>query len=83
MHGYDLESLYRYIPKKFLPTEYGGDAGSTQSLIDYWAKKLLDNYDSLAQWDEYGTKELFRPGAPITEDTIMSLPDVSCFFSNF
>ncbi|XP_055306928.1 alpha-tocopherol transfer protein-like isoform X2 [Sitodiplosis mosellana] len=80
VHGYDLESLYRYIPKRYLPTEYGGDAGSIASIIDYWCKRLLDNYESLAQWDEYGTNELFRPGAPITEETIMALPDASSFF---
>lgn len=75
-----MESLYRFIPKRFLPTEYGGDAGSTEYLSDYWYNRLLDNYESLAEWDQYGTNELHRPGAPITEETIMALPDASCFF---
>jgi len=30
VHGSDYASLYEHIPKKFLPTEYGGDAGSLE-----------------------------------------------------
>lgn len=73
VHGYDLESLYKHVPKRFLPTEYGGEAGSIQSLIDHWEKKLLDNREALLEWEQYGTNELLRPGAPITEDSLESL----------
>lgn len=78
VHGYDLESLYHHIPKHLLPSEYGGEAGNIQSLNDYWEKILLNGHDDLVEWDKYGTNELLRP-IPITEDTIMSMPDSSIF----
>ena len=28
VHGKDLTSLYEQVPKEFLPTDYGGKAGS-------------------------------------------------------
>jgi hypothetical protein len=36
-----LESLYEYVPQKFLPTEYGGEAGSMEDMIDVMESKLL------------------------------------------
>lgn len=72
MHGYDLESLYKHVPKRFLPTEYGGEAGTIQSLIDHWEQKLLDNRDALAEWEQYGTNELLRPGTPVTEESLIA-----------
>jgi len=35
VHGSDYTSLYEHVPKKFLPTEYGGEAGST---AEHWGK---------------------------------------------
>lgn len=79
VHGYNLESLYQHIPKRFLPTEYGGNAGSMKHLIEHWENILVENHESLAAWEKYGTNELYRPGAPITEETIMAMPDSSMF----
>lgn len=61
------------MPKRLLPAEYGGEAGPIQSLIDYWEHKLLENREKLIEWEKYGTNELLRPGAPITEDTLCEL----------
>lgn len=72
VHGYDLESLYKHVPKRFLPTEYGGEAGTIQSLVDYWENKLLDSRATLAEWEEYGTNELLRSGTPVTEESILA-----------
>ena len=30
----NIESLYKHIPRRLLPTEYGGDAGSVQSILN-------------------------------------------------
>lgn len=75
VHGYDLESLYKHVPKRLLPTEYGGEAGTIPSLVEYWEKKLLDNRDALLEWEQYGTNESLRRGAPITEESLGSLTD--------
>lgn len=79
VHGSDLESLYQHVNKRFLPTEYGGEAGSIQSLIDDWEKKLIDDWESLKEWEKYGSNELNRAGPPITEETIMLMPDIHGF----
>ncbi|XP_031627386.1 retinol-binding protein pinta-like isoform X2 [Contarinia nasturtii] len=70
VHGQNFGTLYNHVPKQFLPTEYGGDAGTIAQLSANWMKKLLDNVDSLNEWNKYGTNELHRPGAPITDETI-------------
>ena len=32
MHGSDLNSLHKSIPKSILPTEYGGTGGTLQNI---------------------------------------------------
>lgn len=75
VHGDNMESLYRYVPKRFLPTEYGGEAGTIQSLIDHWVQKLSDSNEQIVEWDKYGTDETKRKSSPITEETILSIPN--------
>lgn len=75
VHGDNMESLYRYVPKRFLPTEYGGEAGSIDSLIDHWIQKFTVENERILEWDKYGTDETKRKNAPITEETILSIPD--------
>lgn len=72
MHGYDLESLYKHVPKRFLPAEYGGEAGTIQSLIDEWERKLMDRREELAEWEKFGTNELLRLGTPVTEESLIA-----------
>lgn len=67
------------MPKRFLPAEYGGAAGSMQSLIDSWEKKLLESHEELSAWQQYGSNELLRPGAPVTEETLLSMTSGSIF----
>ena len=35
VHGSDWTSFYEQVPKKILPNEYGGEAGS---VADHWGK---------------------------------------------
>ena len=55
-----MDSLYKQIPKKLLPTEYGGDAGTIQSIIDEWEKKILSYRDYYKEDEKYGTDESMR-----------------------
>ena len=43
VHGSDYTSLYEHIPRKFLPTEYGGDAGS---IPEHWGVIHKDFFSS-------------------------------------
>ncbi|XP_062554101.1 alpha-tocopherol transfer protein-like [Armigeres subalbatus] len=64
VHGQDLESFYRHVPRRLLPAEYGGDAGPLQDLIFNWEKKLVSYRDYFLQEDQYGTDEKKRLGQP-------------------
>lgn len=36
-------TLFKFIPREFLPTEYGGTAGSIATMKQYWMKRLEDH----------------------------------------
>lgn len=59
----DLESLYKHVPKRLLPTEYGGDAGTLESIISEWEKRMM-SYRSYYQEEDtlYGVDESKRDG---------------------
>uniref|UniRef100_A0A1B0CUX6 CRAL-TRIO domain-containing protein n=2 Tax=Lutzomyia longipalpis TaxID=7200 RepID=A0A1B0CUX6_LUTLO len=73
VHGDNLESLYEHIPKKLLPKEYGGEAGSVKELTVKWEKKFMDYRDYFLEEAKYGTDEKKRPGRPKTEETIFGI----------
>ncbi|XP_055692286.1 uncharacterized protein LOC129795224 [Lutzomyia longipalpis] len=61
IHGSNIEQLYRYIPKRLFPDEYGGEAGKIEEIINSWEQKLT----SYADWfredeDFYGVVESKR-----------------------
>lgn len=53
VHGSKLSSLYKYIPQRILPTEYGGEAGPIQGIIDDWEQKLIANKEYFRQLETY------------------------------
>ncbi|GJQ86157.1 hypothetical protein Trydic_g13437 [Trypoxylus dichotomus] len=69
-----LEEMYKFIPKHVLPSEYGGDAGPIQDLIDYWKEKV-ESYSEWFKEDEklYGTVEALRPGKPKTTNELFGI----------
>lgn len=73
VHGHDLESLYRHVPKKLLPAEYGGDAGPLQDIINSWEKKLVSYRDYFLEEDQYGTEEKKRPGRPKNAESLFGV----------
>ncbi|XP_035899059.1 uncharacterized protein LOC118506264 [Anopheles stephensi] len=73
VHGSNLESLYEHIPKSMLPSEYGGDAGPIQDIVDSWAKKIISYKEYFKEEDQYGTEEKKRPGRPKNADSLFGL----------
>ncbi len=73
MHGSDFESLYRFVPQRLLPTEYGGEAGPISTIIESWEKKLLENRDYFLNLSNYGTDEKKRKGAPKNTESLFGL----------
>lgn len=68
-----MESLYNYIPKRLLPTEYGGEAGPLQDIIDKWVEKIESYRDFFKEEDQYGTDEKKRPGRPKNAESLFGI----------
>ncbi|KAI4466016.1 alpha-tocopherol transfer protein-related [Holotrichia oblita] len=68
-----IEEMYQYIPKSVLPTEYGGDAGPIQDLIDYWKKKVEDHAEWLKEDAKYVSNESRRIGTPKTATDLFGM----------
>ena len=59
VHGSDWTSFYEQVPKKILPNEYGGAAGS---VADHWGKILKIFFKSfkLTQLHNWGTAYIIK-----------------------
>lgn len=69
-----MEALYKHIPKEMLPSEYGGDAGPIQDIVDYWEKKILSYRDYFMEEElKYGTDERKRVGKPKNEESLFGI----------
>lgn len=68
-----MDELYKHIPKRLLPTEYGGEAGPIQNIIDEWEKKLIANKDYFKEDELYGTDEKKRIGRPKNSENLFGV----------
>lgn len=73
VHGSDFDSLYKSVPQRLLPAEYGGEAGTMQSIIEDLEKRLLENRDYFLEMANYGTDERKRKGAPKNTESLFGL----------
>ena len=75
VHGNEncMESLSKEIPRRLMPTEYGGDAGPIQDIIDEWAQKIL-SYRQYFQEDEeqFGVDERLRVGTSNNHESLFT-----------
>lgn len=74
VHGNDMESLYRVIPRRLMPLEYGGEAGPIQDIIDEWEKKIL-SFRQYFQEDEeqFGVDERLREGTSKNAESLFGI----------
>ncbi|GJQ86159.1 hypothetical protein Trydic_g13439 [Trypoxylus dichotomus] len=68
-----IEDMYKYIPKSILPTEYGGEAGPIQNLIDYWKIKTENYADWYRNDGQYVSNESKRIGKPRIANDIFGI----------
>ncbi|XP_076029003.1 alpha-tocopherol transfer protein-like isoform X3 [Oratosquilla oratoria] len=73
VHGSDLESLYKQVPRDILPIEYGGTNGSVDDITRYWAKKVEDKRDWLLNDEKFCVNESKRLGKPKTSSDLFGL----------
>lgn len=79
VHGGKREELFKIIPKKFLPKDYGGEGKSVQELIDYWEEKILSYIEFFKEENQYGADESKRIKEEITNQADTSLGLVGSF----
>lgn len=75
IHGDDWDAMFKLIPKRLFPTDYGGDAGSIESIVEYWCKKLdsYADYFEEEELEDYGTNEKKRIGRPKNAESLFGL----------
>ncbi|KAG5672156.1 hypothetical protein PVAND_002309 [Polypedilum vanderplanki] len=61
VHGSNLNSLYKVIPRKLMPKEYGGEAGSLESIINTWEKRIISYRNYYKEEEKFGVDESKRP----------------------
>lgn len=60
VHGSNLNSMYKEIPRRLMPLEYGGDAGSLDSIINSWEKRIVSYRDYYKEEEQFGVDESRR-----------------------
>lgn len=70
IHGSDMEGLYKFVPKEYLPVEYGGTNGTIEEIIQYWSKKVMESRDFFVEEQKYGSDESLRAGEPVNYETL-------------
>lgn len=56
----NVESLYKVIPQRLLPVEYGGENGTIDDIIKHWEGKLAEYREYLLEEANFGTDESKR-----------------------
>lgn len=68
-----MESLYEYVPREYLPEEYGGTNGRVQDTLDEWEKRM-NSYKAFFEEDrQYVTNEKLRVGPKMDSESIFGL----------
>lgn len=69
----NIETLYEYIPKEILPTEYGGDAGPIADIHEMWMKKLEEYGPWFAEQEAVKSNEALRLDKIKTQDDLFGI----------
>ncbi|KAK8375026.1 hypothetical protein O3P69_017775 [Scylla paramamosain] len=73
IHGSDMESLYKQVPREMLPVEYGGTNGTVEEIKNYWLQRLDARRDWLLEDEKYCVDESKRPGKPKTSAELFGI----------
>ncbi|KAJ6643326.1 Alpha-tocopherol transfer protein-like [Pseudolycoriella hygida] len=73
VHGTDMDALYKVVPRKLLPKEYGGEAGPIQDIIDNLEKTLVENRNFFIEDEDYGVDEKKRVGKPKNSESLFGV----------
>ncbi|XP_063695617.1 alpha-tocopherol transfer protein-like [Culicoides brevitarsis] len=73
MYGDNMEELHKNIPKRLLPAEYGGEAGTIAEITEHWVQKVLEHAEYFKEDAKYGTDEKKRPGRPKNAENLFGI----------
>ncbi|KAG5672155.1 hypothetical protein PVAND_002308 [Polypedilum vanderplanki] len=73
VHGDDMEELFKVIPKKLLPEEYGGDAGPLKDIIAENEKVIMSYRDYFLEDEQYGVDEKKRIGKAQNPESLFGI----------
>ncbi|CRK86619.1 CLUMA_CG000456, isoform A [Clunio marinus] len=73
VHGHDMESLYKSIPRKLLPKEYGGEAGTIEEIAKDVEKRLIARRDFFLEDEKFGVDEKKRVGRPKNPESLFGI----------
>lgn len=68
-----MEALYKVVPRKLLPKEYGGEAGTIEELTLATEKYLVANREFFLEDEKYGVDEKKRVGNAKNADNLFGL----------
>jgi hypothetical protein len=68
-----MDALYKIVPRKLLPKEYGGEAGPIQDIINDMEKRLVAKRDFFLEDENFGVDEKKRVGRPKNADNLFGL----------
>ncbi|KAB7496404.1 SEC14 cytosolic factor [Armadillidium nasatum] len=73
VYGEDYEEIYKDIPKRIMPKEYGGESGTVEEIAKYWLK-IADSKRKFILEDQKNTvDESKRPGKPKKSEDIFGI----------
>ena len=73
LHGNKWDELYKFVPKKYLPIEYGGENGSIDEITKEWEAKIRTYSQFYKENAQFGTNEKLRVGKPIDFESIFGM----------
>ncbi|XP_050697147.1 retinol-binding protein pinta-like isoform X1 [Eriocheir sinensis] len=73
IHGSDMESLYKEVPRDILPVEYGGTNGTVEEIKNYWLQRLDARRDWLLEDEKFCVDESKRPGKAKTSADLFGI----------
>ncbi len=68
-----MDALYKVVPRKLLPNEYGGEAGTIQEITDNLEKSLLAHREFFIEDENYGVDEKKRIGRPKNSESLFGV----------
>ncbi|XP_037952690.1 retinol-binding protein pinta-like [Teleopsis dalmanni] len=69
----DSEAIFNFVPRNYLPIEYGGENGTMQDIINNMEEKIMKYREYFLDDSKYGTDEKLREGTPINYESYFGI----------